>query len=394
MKCRVCSSTNLSLALDLGFQPWANNFLTKDQIGTEQYYPLRVVHCDDCKTAQLDHTVPKETMFSEHSYRSGTTRTLYDHFRGIAHDIHHMMPHGQSVLDIGSNDGTQLQCFKELGWNTLGVESCASAAKVAEETGIPTINKFFNEETAQDIGVQFDIINASGVFFHLEELHSVCRGVKHLLDKDGVFIVQFIYAKTMLENGAFDQIYHEHLLYYTMRSITYLLQLHGLRLFDAKLSPIHGGSMIAHVCHVGAKWQDTARAHEFWYEEHISGCNSIEYWYAFKEKINDIKINVLRKLHEWKDGGKRVYGLGSPVKGNTFLNTFGITADLIQFLTERNPLRDGLYAPGSHIPIVMEDAVNPPGVYVVLAWNFKEEIMERNKHLVERGVEFYFPIGA
>lgn len=390
MICRVCLSNNLELALDLGQQPWANNFLTEDQIGKEEKYPLRVMHCVKCKTAQLDYTVPKEVMFGNHTYCSGTTKTLQDHFKGIAGEVHKLVS-GSNVLDIGSNDGTQLKYFKELGWNVLGVESSVQTAKYANEHGIPTINKFFNEKTAKEINQQFDVINAAGVFFHLEELHSVCEGIRLLLKKDGVFVVQFIYAKTMMENGAFDQIYHEHLLYYTISTIGRLLDLHGLGLDDAYLSPIHGGSIIGFVRHKPIL-SASIRLTNLLRREEESECNNISAWELFADRIEDMKHINLIQLMKWKEQGKCVYGMGAPVKGNTLLNTFGVTKDLIACLTERNPLRKGSHAPGSHIPVVMEDEVNPPDVNYVLAWNFKKEILERNKELIEQGVEFYFPV--
>lgn len=392
MICRVCGSAKLSLALDLGPQPWANNFLTKDQIGTEQSYPLRVMHCDDCQTAQLDYTVPKETMFGDHTYRSGTTKSLREHFAGIANEVHALKGAGR-IIDIGSNDGTQLKCFQELGWDVLGVESSVQTARTANDAGIQTINAFFNEQTAKEIGYQFDVINASGVFFHLEELHSVCDGIKLLLKPDGVFVVQFIYAKTMIENGAFDQIYHEHLLYYTLRTVEQLLNHHGLMMVDGYLSPIHGGSIIGFVRHMPQSHHLLSERYKKLVDsEEASGCNDITEWHNLGLRIQEMKEQNLAKLRQWKAEGKRVYGMGAPVKGNTLLNTFGIGPDLIECLTERNPLRRDTYAPGSHVPVMMEDELPPPDVQYVLAWNFKKEILERNQGLIARGVEFYFPV--
>lgn len=392
--CRVCDSNKLELAIEFPDMPWANNFLTKEQLGHEKKYPLRVVHCADCRTAQLDHTVPKEIMFAEHSYRSGTTKSLAEHFQKICADVHinyHPERIMRQVLDIGSNDGTFLKCFKNSGWDVLGVEACKSAAIDAIKNDIQTIPVFFNEESAEKILSlygKFDCINASGVFFHLEELHSVCEGIKLLLKDDGVFVVQFIYAKSMLDNGAFDQIYHEHLLYYTLETINVLLKRHGLEMFDAYLSPIHGGSIIGFVGHENERVA-TQRLFDLRLEEERSRCNELSAWRQFGSRIEVQKRRTLEKLFTWKHQGKKVYGMGAPVKGNTLLNTFGIREDLIECLTERNPLRDGLFAPGSHIPVVMEGDRPEPDVYFVLAWNFKKEILERYK---DSKAEFFFPV--
>jgi SAM-dependent methyltransferase len=222
MLCRVCDSTDLELAVDLGLQPWCNNFLTKDQVGREPFYPLRLVYCHDCATAQLHYTVPKETMFGDHTYLSGITRSLSEHFRGVAEDVDARFLASRdrkSVLDIGSNDGTQLKHFQALGYDVLGVESSKTTARIAQEGGVPTVNAFFNRDLARSLGRKFDVINAAGVFFHLEELHSVTEGIRDALAEGGVFVVQFLYMKQIIENLAFDQIYHEHLCYYTLRSL-------------------------------------------------------------------------------------------------------------------------------------------------------------------------------
>lgn len=397
MECRVCGSKDLEQCIDLGNQPWCNNFLSEEEIGKEPTYPLRVVYCNKCHTAQLDYTVKKEVMFGDHTYLSGVTSALSSHFRKIAHDtIKRERDNGVvgniRVLDIGSNDGTQLKHFKDMGAECLGVESSKRTAEIANNNGICTLNKFFNTETAQSIGGKFNIINAAGVFFHLEELHSVCDGIKLLLAKDGTFTVQFLYMKNIMENNAFDQIYHEHLLYYTLETIQALLRMHELEVYDAYISPIHGGSVIASVGHRGTK-KKTSRLLELERQEVTSGCNKLEAYKNFAERIETLKNTELEILHQWKDNGKTVFGLGAPVKGNTLLNYFGVNSSLIQCLTERNKLRKGLYAPGSHLRIVMEDEIkDQPDVYYVLAWNFKEEILARNSHLVERGLIFHFPV--
>ena len=155
------------------------------------------------------------------------------------------------MLDIGSNDGTQLKHFQALGYDVLGVESSKTTARLANEAGVPTLNQFFNQDVAREIGRKFDAINAAGVFFHLEELHSVTEGIRECLADDGIFVVQFLYMRKIIDNLAFDQIYHEHLLYYNLMNIDTLLKRHGLALFDAYLAPIHGGSMIGFVSHQG-----------------------------------------------------------------------------------------------------------------------------------------------
>lgn len=395
MICRVCDCQDLVPAIDLGEQPWANDFLKPEQVGHEKRYPLRVVYCQRCGTTQLDHTVPKETMFSDHTYLSGTTKTLSDHFKAVACEVDSRFMQGRpgkAMLDIGSNDGTQLRHYKDLGFDILGVEPAKLPSDIANAAGLTTTRAFFNADLVKSLGREFDVINASGVFFHLEELHSVTDGIRMALAKDGVFVIQFLYMKRIVENDAFDQIYHEHLLYYNLRNIDTLLRRHGLALFDAELSPIHGGSMIAYATHV-ATANPSARLREWQAAEERDGANTLEWYQAFARRIAQRKEENLEFLRTRKAQGKSVYGLGAPVKGNTLLNYYGVGPDLIQCLVERNPHRRGLVAPGSHIPLRIEDELTtPPDVYYVLAWNFRKEILARYKDLIDKGVEFFFPV--
>lgn len=397
MECRVCTSKGLEPVIDLGNQPWCNNFLTKEQLGTELYYPLKVVYCHACAAVQLDYTVKKEVMFADHTYLSGTTRTLNSHFAKIADDVtNRFFPNttAKSALDIGSNDGTQLSHYRRLNYHVLGIESSRLPYEKAVGNGIETLHAFFNLKTARSLGQRFNVINASGVFFHLEELHSVTQGIKLCLADDGIFVVQFLYLKSIVENCAFDQIYHEHLLYYTLATLEKLLQQHDLELFDAYLSPIHGGSIIAFVSHP-LKHTPSARLQQLRHEERLNECHSLGYLQTFARRIEEMKKQNIAYLATQRSAGKRIFGMGAPVKGNTLLNYFGIGPQIIEVLVEKNELRRGLYSPGMHIPIVIEgEWPHVPDIYYVLAWNFRTEILANNKSLIEQGIEFYFPVEA
>jgi SAM-dependent methyltransferase len=395
MICRVCDSKNLELAIDLGDQPWGNHFLTKDEVGKEPFYPLKVVFCHDCGTSQLDYTVKKEVMFADHTYLSGMTKSLDDHFKTTAKILDEAFfkdKTEKSVLDIGSNDGTQLKHYQNMGYEALGVESSVTIAKMANEAGVETLNKFFNLETVKEVGKKFDVINASGVFFHLEELHSVTEGIREGLNENGVFCVQFLYMQRIFENLAFDQIYHEHLLYYNLNTIEKLLQRHGLAMFDCYLSPIHGGSIVAYVTHAGKK-EPSKRLLEMRRVEEEKKSNEFSTYLDFAKSIEKMKTENLEYLDKAKAQGKTIYGFGAPVKGNTMLNYFNVGTDYLDYLVEKNPMRKGLYSPGKHIPIILEDELKEfPDIYYVLAWNFKKEILAKNQALINDGVEFYFPV--
>lgn len=395
LECRVCDSTRLELAIDLGSQPWCNNFLRKEEVGKEPFYPLQVLYCHDCTTPQLSYTVPKEVMFGNHTYLSGVTKSLSDHFQRIAQEVdngYFRDTAGKSVLDIGSNDGTQLKHFKSLGYDILGVESSKTTAKIANDSGVPTLNEFFNLGLVKRLGKKFHVINAAGVFFHLEELHSVTDGIREALRDDGVFVVQFLYMKRIVENLAFDQIYHEHLLYYNLRPLEALLRRHGLELEDAYLAPIHGGSIVAFI-RLKGRSKKSSRLLELERLETEQKSNEFATYRAFADKIQEMKRVNLGYLEDQRRRNRRVYGMGAPVKGNTLLNYFGVGTEYIQYLVEKNELRRGLFSPGMHIPIVIErELTELPDVYYVLAWNFKKEILSNNRHLIDTGVEFYFPV--
>jgi SAM-dependent methyltransferase len=397
MPCRVCDSGDLELAIDLGEQPWCNHFLTKEQIGKEPFYPLRVVFCHHCSTAQLDFTVKKEVMFGDHTYLSGVTRSLSQHFQSVAEEVDCRFfsgVTGKTVLDIGSNDGTQLKHFQALDYDVLGVESSRTTARIANEAGVPTVNDFFNLDLVRSLGRRFHVINAAGVFFHLEELHSAAEGVREALEPDGLFIVQFLYMNRIVENLAFDQIYHEHLLYYNLNTIETLLNRHGLSMFDAYLAPIHGGSIVGFVSAKGVR-APSERLQSMQRREVEEKSNEFVTYREFAHRIERMKQENITYLERAKQQHKRVWGMGAPVKGNTLLNYFGIGTQYIDYLVEKNELRRGLFSPGMHIPIVIErELTERPDVYYVLAWNFKKEILENNRALITDGVEFYFPVNV
>ena len=395
-KCRVCDSSDFTEIMDFGEQPWCNNFLKKNEIGKEKFYPLVLIFCNQCNIPQLNYTVDKEIMFGDHTYLSGMTNSLSIHFRNIRDEIikKFEIKEKKKILDIGSNDGTFLKHFNEIGWYTLGIESSKKTFKIAKENNINTLNKFFNYEVAKEINEKFSFINASGVFFHLEELHSFTKGVEFLLDKGGVFIIQFLYMKSIINNTAFDQIYHEHLLYYNLKTLNDFLSKHNLEIFDAKLHEIHGGQMTAYVSRKNER-SITKEFEKLLEVENSTGANKIDTYLIFKKKIEILKEKNIKFIDNSLKNKKTIFGMGAPVKGNTLLNYFGFNKTHITKLLELNDLRKGLYSPGSHIPIEMEKEQNElPDIYYVLAWNFKKEILKKNEKLLKKGIEFYFPINT
>jgi 2-polyprenyl-3-methyl-5-hydroxy-6-metoxy-1,4-benzoquinol methylase len=345
---------------------------------------------------QIGYTIPKEAMFLNHSYLSGTTRSLRQHFSEVCHDILgrvSILPRDY-ILDIGGNDGTFLSILAEQGINVLNVESSAEQARLSETNGVHSINNFFDNNVAEEILANkglAKVIHGSGIFFHLEDLHSVFSGVKLLLDAEGVVVAEFIYLPEMVRSCAYDQIYHEHLLYYTLRSFDSLLQQHGLTIFDAELKPIHGGSCVAYITHIGSA-EKTMRLKELEAAESDRGDNEIQVYRDFALRAGEMRIKLRDMLCNLRSDGNRVQAIGAPVKGTTILNFCGLTEDVVECAIEVNPMKFYTYYPGTKIPVYPQDEVEEPDIYLLLAWNFKREILDKLEEFRSKGGKILVPI--
>lgn len=382
------------VVLDLGEQPWGNNFLTEGEVGKEPFYPLKLVYCNQSELLQLSYFVPKEVMFLNHTYLSGMTKSLQSHFYNTAkenlEDLN--LSFDDVVVDIGGNDGTQLLEYKKLGFNNvINIESASNICKLSEDSGITSHNMFFNEDNVKGVidKGSVKLINASGVFFHLEELHSVIKGIDYILSDDGVFVVQFMYSGAMVENGNFDTIYHEHLCYYTINSICKLLSNYGLKIFDAQFVEIHSGTIIAKFCKESCdKYPVTERCLE---QIERDKKYDLQSFLDLGEYIKGRRDNLRSFLKDLKDNNKTIYAYGAPVKGNTLLNYMRIDDTIIDKVVEVNPLKIGKYTPGTNIPVTEESLEDLPDYYLLLSHNFKDEILKKNKDLLDKGVKFIIP---
>lgn len=397
MNCRVCASSRLERFLDLGDQPHCDSLLRPEDLSRrEPYYPLQVCFCHDCTTVQINYTVPKEEMFSEYLYVSGTTQTLRSHFeKSAARQVQRLgLKPNDLVVDIGSNDGTWLSYFAKHGLRTVGVDCAQNLAAMANARGIETINDFFNLSVAQRILAEkgpAKLVTAAGVFFHLEELHSVTEGIAALVRDGGAFCVQAIYLGAMLKDTQFDQVYHEHLTYWTVRSLDHLFAQHGLEITSVEPLDIHGGSIEAIVAPRGTRAIDPS-VDRYRAEEDRLGYGQIETYRRFADQVWKIRDELWRILNQYLAAGKTVHAFGAPAKGATLLNSFQITHEHLPYAAEKNPLKCGKYIPGARIPIVDEDSIDPPDAYLVLAWNFLGEFLKKKKdYLLNRG-DFIVPI--
>jgi 2-polyprenyl-3-methyl-5-hydroxy-6-metoxy-1,4-benzoquinol methylase len=397
MPCRVCRSERLEQFLDLGDQPHCDSLLRPEDLAhREPYYPLQVCFCHECTAVQINYTVPKETMFGEYLYVSGTTQTLRTHFQNSTDRLvaRLSLKPNDLVVDIGSNDGTWLAYYKQHGLRTLGVDGARNLAEMANQRGIETWARFFNVEVAREIIAtrgRAQLVTAAGVFFHLEELHSVTAGIAELIRDGGVFCVQAISLTAMLRHTQFDQVYHEHLTYWTAKSLERLFSQYGLEIFCAEMLPIHGGSMELLVAPKGARPID-ASVQKMRAEEEQLGCHQIETYCNFAKRVREIEAELMTILRDYAAKGKTVQAFGAPAKGATLLNSFHITTDLVQCAVEVNRLKMGKYIPGARIPIVDETKTAPPDAYLILAWNFLSEFLPKKRDYIMAGGEFIVPI--
>ena len=372
-QCLICQTTDgFYKVIDFGFTAWSNNFL-KQKIKSKTY-PLVLVKCKNCLSVQLNYFVKKETMFLNHNYITGVNKELKIHFKKLVNLLLLKKKNIEKVLDIGSNDGTFLKNFSK-HYLRVGFEPCAKVS--AKSKNIKVIKKFFSYEEAKKIKIKFDVIHASGVFFHLEELHSVTKGIKHLLKTDGIFVIQFLYLKDIIEKVHFDQIYHEHLVYYTLNSLNIILNLYGLEIFDVSKSNIHGGSLIAYVAHKGFKNQST-RYKTLLKQDFIFLKNFENNILIFKKRINSLKLRINKFISLNKKKNNRIIGLGAPAKAITLLKVFNLTKNKIDFCLEINKEKVNTYLPNTDIIVKAQNnfKTRKNDCFILFSWNFKKSIIK------------------
>jgi hypothetical protein len=394
MKCRSCADNNLELILDLGDQPWGNDYKSINNYTECEKYPLRLFFCNTCALAQIDFTVPKEVMFVSHTYLSGTTHTLKSHFQKISRDILKYLNTENLIVDIGGNDGTFLEFFHLLGYRTLNIDSGIQQSQVSKNKGIETINDFFSTSLVKRIISEHGkatLVHASGILFHLEDLHDAFNAISNLLDKKGIMVAEFIYLPEMIKNLSYDQIYHEHLVYYSLTSFQNLLSKFDLEVFDCFFETIHGGTCVAYVAHKGYRVKSN-RLKIFLRQESLGKVNSVIRLLEFAQQSRNSR-DQLRNLVETLVGAKQtIYAIGAPVKGSTLINFAKLNEAHIKYALEKNPLKFNTYLPGTKIEVIDESLSDVPNVYLLLAWNFQNEIISKYRNNGKNTSKFILPV--
>jgi hypothetical protein len=398
--CRICKNTQTSEFLHLGPTPLANSFLKPDQLGEpESRFPLDVVFCPRCGLVQLDHVVPPDIMFRNYIYVSSTSRTMLTHFAAYADEIvaRFIDSPEDILLEMGSNDGCLLRKFQTHRVRVLGIEPATNLAAIANAAGIATVNDFFCEGTARDIRDRegaVKVIIGNNVLAHVENLHDLVAGLDVLLSPQGVAVFEVPYLVDLLRKAEFDTIYHEHLFYFSLRPLQRLFESRGMQIFDVKRLPVHGGSLRVYVSRAGTGVEILPSVDCLLALEKSERLDAFETYEDFAGRVEKMKQELTALLHELKASGARIAGYGAPAKGNTLLNHFQIGTELIDFIVDLSPYKQGMYTPGKRIPVLAVGRLleEQPDYVLLLAWNFAEEILDQQSEYLNRGGKFIVPI--
>ncbi len=367
---------------------------------TEPFYPLHAYVCDHCFLVQLDEVVSPVDLFSDYAYFSSYSDTWLRHARSYADmAIERFGLNGRSqVIEIASNDGYLLQFFVARGIPVLGIEPAANVAEAATSKGIPTVVKFFSEETARqlvDKGTRAGLIVGNNVLAHVPKLNDFLRGMKILLGPRGVITMEFPHLMRLMEENQFDTIYHEHFSYFSFITVEKIFAAHGLIIFDVEELPTHGGSLRIYACHNGDEAKTVGRrVTELRQREETAGFLRLENYLSFGERVKENKRRILDFLIRAKREGRSIAGYGAPAKGNTLLNYCGIRSDFIDYTVDRSPHKQGRFTPGTRIPIYGPERVKEtrPDYLFILPWNLKDEVIEQMAYIREWGGRFVVPI--
>lgn len=399
--CRACGGTHLDAFLHLGNQPLANSF-PKDsaEFAGEPLYPLDVYRCSDCSLIQLLDVIAPEVLFRNYIYVTGTSRTMAKHNQGYAQAVVTELGIGPDdlVVEVASNDGSLLSCFKEHGVRTLGIEPARNIAEMARARGIETVAEFFGLELARKVRTDYGVaraVVANNVLAHVDNTRDFLAGCRELIDDKGRIVTEFPYLGELLERTEYDTVYHEHLCYFSVIALMRLYEAVGLVIQRIDRVPVHGGSLRVFAARKSGSLQDhSAAVLDMAEEERRKGYHTAEPYIRLAQAVAANRESLLGLLEALKQDNKIIAGYGAPAKGNTLLNYCGIDTRLVDYIVDQNPLKVGLYTPGTHIPVKPPSTLENqrPDYLLILAWNFAEEIMQQQAEFAARGGKFILPI--
>lgn len=394
--CRLCSSKQLSLFLNLGEMPLAGDFLFKEDIGTEPYYPLKLYRCLDCNLVQVLHIIPAKQLFKDYRYVSSVGLT--DHFTRYAKEmVKKFNLKNKQILEIGSNDGVLIAPLKNLGAIVLGIDPAQNISKLAIEKGLPTIVAFFSTKIANELVKEygkFTAIFANNVLAHIDGIEDIFRAITLLLEDTGVLVFEVHYLPSLLKRLQYDFFYHEHMSYYTITALKPFLEKLSLTIFDVKKISVHSGSIRVYVKHTkNGQIPISRNVNRLIQEEKLFFANNSVYK-KFTQRITKQKEKLVKTLLDLKMNGATIVGYGASGRANTLLNFCDITSKVLDYIVDDSSERYGRYTPGTHIPIVSSNVLHThnPDFIVIFAWNYKEMIIRKAEKYIKEGGSFIIPL--
>jgi SAM-dependent methyltransferase len=400
-RCRACGAPLSHSFIDLGMSPLCESYLSAAQLNAmEPFYPLHAYVCTDCWLVQLQEYVSGEAIFSDYAYFSSYSDSWVLHARRYVDAMVSRFRLGKSskVFEVASNDGYLLQHVVAAGIPCLGIEPAANVAKVAVERGIPTEVHFLGRDTARDIVMRHgpaNLVAANNVMAHVPDLNDFVAGLATLLAPDGVLTVEVPHLLKLVAENQFDTIYHEHFCYFSLVAAERVFARHGLVVFDVEELSTHGGSLRYFARHAGDTTKPVLpRVAALRDRERALGVESLAYYHDFTAKVEETKRQLLTFLIDARRAGARVVGYGAPGKGNTLLNYCGIRTDLLEYTVDRSPHKQGMYLPGTHIPIHAPERIgqDKPDYVLILPWNLRDEIVDSMAFVRDWGGRFVVPI--
>lgn len=401
MKCRFCQEEITTEFIDLINSPASNSYLNKSQLNEpETFYPLKVYVCHKCFLVQVDEYKSFDSIFdNNYAYFSSYSTSWLTHSKNYVEKMitRFNLNNESQVVEIASNDGYLLQYFLPHRIPVLGIEPTKNTAEVAILKGIPCITEFFGVKLAQELsqkGSKADLLVGNNVLAHVPDILDFVKGLKILLNAEGVITMEMPSLVELVENNQFDTIYHEHFSYLSLTSVNNIFEACGLTIFDVENLTTHGGSLRVYAKHNTSDRKVEPAVKAFLNIENAKGLNSLNYYQEFQQKAEKVKFALLDFLITQKRAGKIVAAYGAAAKGNTLLNFCGIKNDLISFVADANPHKQNKYLPASHIPVFDENYIKTtkPDFVLILPWNLKEEITKQLSYISEWGGQFVVPI--
>lgn len=401
--CRFCQGRNLTKILDFGQVPLAGGFLRIEDFAQEKFYPLELNFCNDCTLVQVSNVVPAEVLFKNYFYFSSSIKTLVTHLADFASEVRERFLRDvkdPSVFELGCNDGVMLKPFAQQGVRAVGVDPATNVVNSIDAKDITVINDFFSERLAAQIKEKFGLFDAflsSYSFAHIDDMVDIMKGVKRLLKEGGVFIFEFYYLGTLIDEMQYDMIYHEHLSYYSFRALELFLKRFGMEIFDVKFIPgVRSGAARFYARNTGSRKEIIqATVGDLKKYEKKKAFDSVQTYLDYAKKVTGTRDRLMSLLDKLKSEKKTIIGYGASGRGTTIMNFCGIDGRYLDYVVDDAPAKHGFYTPGTHVPIhPWEHAkeTNFPDYALLFAWSFIDEVKKRRKDYLDRGGRFIVPL--